>query len=137
LIGKDPGAELSTYSESDKSFVLEGYKEDIRPIVQKSAVYVVPIRIGGGTRLKILDAMAMGKAVVSTTIGCEGIDVDDSENICIADSPDEFAAKTVMLIKNENMRQKIGQNARLLIENKYTWKRIAPKLMGTYESACR
>ena len=74
-VGQDPPAELRALAQGDDRVVVTGFVDDIRPIVRRAAVYVVPLRVGGGTRLKVLDAMAMGKAIVSTSIGCEGIDV--------------------------------------------------------------
>src|SRR5690606_7086949 len=78
---------------------LTGYVEDIRPFVESAACYVVPLRIGGGTRLKILDAWAMGKAVVSTSVGCEGLQAVDRENILIRDDADAFASSVVELLE--------------------------------------
>jgi len=78
VVGQDPPTELCNIGRIDKNVEITGYVDDIRPFVSKSAVYIVPLRIGGGTRLKILDAMAMGKAIVSTTIGCEGIEITPS-----------------------------------------------------------
>jgi glycosyltransferase involved in cell wall biosynthesis len=99
----------------------------------KAAVYVVPIRVGGGTRLKILDAMAMGKAIVSTTIGCEGIEVNDGEDIVIADKPTDFAEKTIELLRNRELRERLGRNARKTAEEVYSWGKIAPELERVYE----
>ena len=90
-VGQDPPQELLALAERDPRVVVTGYVDDIRPFIRQAAVYVVPLRVGGGTRLKVLDAMAMGKAMVSTSIGCEGIDVDAGRALMVADTPQAFA----------------------------------------------
>jgi len=95
-------------------------------------VCVVPLRAGGGTRLKILEAMAFGRPVVSSRIGCEGLDVTDGENILIADHPEEFAEKTVRLLHDDNLRKSIAENARRLVENHYDWDILAQRLMDIF-----
>lgn len=114
--------------------IMTGFVEDIRPIVSKAAVYIVPLRVGGGTRLKILDALSMGKAVVSTSIGCEGLEVTHSKNIVIADKPEEFARETINLMRHPELAVRIGQEGRNLVETKYDWKIIAKKMNRVYES---
>jgi sugar transferase (PEP-CTERM/EpsH1 system associated) len=133
LIGRMPSKEILKFSRSNPSFKTLGFVDDVRPYMAKTAVYVVPIRVGGGTRLKILDAMAMGKAIVSTTIGCEGIDVTDGKDIIIADKPADFAEKTVELLRNRKLREQLGRNARRTAEDVYSWEKIAPKLEQVYE----
>jgi hypothetical protein len=87
-----------------------GAVEDIRPYVADARVYVVPLRIGGGTRIKIFEAM--GKAIVSTTVGAEGLPVRHVQKIFLADTPAEFAAQTVALLKQPEMRDNIGRGTR-------------------------
>jgi glycosyltransferase involved in cell wall biosynthesis len=89
---------------------------------------VVPLRIGGGTRLKILEAMALGTPVVSTTKGAEGLDVTSGENILIADEPAEFADAVLCLLGDEPLRQKLAANGRRLVEGRYSWETCAQKL---------
>jgi glycosyltransferase involved in cell wall biosynthesis len=91
-------------------------------------VYVVPLRIGGGTRLKIFEAMAMGKAVVSTTVGAEGLPVADGEHLTLADEPSRFARAVVELIRNETRRTQLGDAARALVVNRYDWSAVAGSL---------
>jgi sugar transferase (PEP-CTERM/EpsH1 system associated) len=133
VVGKSPSKEIMEFSRSHPSFKTLGFVDDVRPYMAEAAVYVVPIRVGGGTRLKILDALAMGKAIVSTTVGCEGIDVTDGKDIIIADKPEEFAEKTVELMNNRDLREKLGRNARRTAEDVYSWEKIAPKLEQVYE----
>jgi len=136
-IGRDPPAELKQIGSNDPQVVITGYVNDIRPYVAKSSVYVVPLRVGGGTRLKVLDAMAMGKAIVSTSIGCEGLEIKPDENILIADDPIAFAKKTVCLLQNPEKRADLGKVARNLVESRYSWEIMGKKLQQTYEYALR
>jgi len=134
-IGQDPPPELAQISRRDPHVIVTGYVDDIRPFVSKAAVYVVPLRVGGGTRLKILDAMAMGKAIVSTSIGCEGLEVSNGENILISDNPTAFVENTVELLKNMRKRGDLGAAARRLVESKYGWETIGRTLQQVYEKA--
>jgi len=133
-VGQDPPPELLQVAEKDRAVVITGYVDDIRPYVAQSSVYVVPLRVGGGTRLKILDAMAMRKAIVSTTIGAEGINATDGKNILLADKPGDFAAKTLMLLKSAAKRSILGAEARKLVESEYSWEIIGRKLQTSYAS---
>jgi glycosyltransferase involved in cell wall biosynthesis len=109
-----------------------GRVENVQSFYGRSAACVVPLRAGGGTRLKILEAMAFGRPVVSTSIGCEGLKVTDGENILIADSEEEFAKKTVSLLRELDLRRKIVERARELVVNHYDWDIIARKMMKIY-----
>jgi glycosyltransferase involved in cell wall biosynthesis len=100
---------------------LTGYLDDIRPVVGQAWACVVPLRSGSGTRLKILEAMALGTPVVSTTKGAEGLDVSHGENILLADTPNEFAAQTVALLRDAGLRERLAQHARKLVETRYNW----------------
>ena len=133
-VGQDPPQELFRLADDDRTIIVTGYVDDIRPLVTAASVYVVPLRVGGGTRLKVLDAMAMGKAIVSTSIGCEGIQVSNEKNIVISDSPADFAEETVYLLKNPDKRKSLGNSARNLVESTYSWKKIGLHLQGIYEN---
>jgi glycosyltransferase involved in cell wall biosynthesis len=133
VVGQDPPQELRKFAEGDKNIIITGYVDDIRPYVSRSAAYVVPLRVGGGTRLKILDAMAMGKAIVSTTIGAEGILATDGKNILLADEPFEFASKTIELLTSSRKREILGAEARKLVEQQYSWGIIGERLQHAYE----
>jgi glycosyltransferase involved in cell wall biosynthesis len=137
LIGRMPPPEILDFSSANPSFKVHGFVDDVRHILSRAAVYVVPIRVGGGTRLKILDAMAMGKAIVSTSIGCEGIEVTDGKDILIADTPEDFAERTAELLRNSGLREQLGRNARQTAESIYSWKKIAPMLERLYEELAR
>lgn len=107
-----------------KNVRLTGYLPDIRPAVSSSSVCIVPLRQGAGTRLKILEAMALGTAVVSTTKGAEGLAVENGIHLLIADTPSAFAHAVIQLLENEALNQKIVQNALSLVQNIYNWDQI-------------
>lgn len=128
VVGRRPGARVMQLAESDPLIVVTGRVDDIRPHIARGAVYVVPLRVGGGTRLKIFEAMAMGKAVVSTTIGAEGLPVTSGEDLVIADEPEQFATETLRLLGDKSARISIGGKARNLVEEKYSWMAVAKYL---------
>lgn len=111
---------------------MTGYVDDIRPLVHQAACYVVPIRVGGGTRLKILDAWAMGKAVVSTSQGCEGLEAQDGENLLIRDSAQTFAAAVDRLLSDADLRRRLGRRARMTAEEVYSWDVIGETMNDAY-----
>ncbi len=102
-----------------------GRVDDVRPHIARGAVYIVPLRIGGGTRLKIFEAMAMAKAVVSTTIGAEGLPVVDGRHLDLADDPARFAQAVVRLMRDESARRALEAAARALVVEKYDWSAVA------------
>ena len=105
-----------------------GRVDDVRDYVGRAAVYVVPIRIGGGTRLKIFEAMSMGRAVVSTTVGAEGLPVTDGRDVIIADTPSAFAHSVVSLLRDTARRVQLEQAARDLVVTHYDWSAVAGQL---------
>lgn len=111
-----------------------GFVTDVRPYLTEASVMIAPLRIGGGTRLKILEALAMGKAVVTTTLGVEGIEATPGRDLLIADRPSEFADQVVALLENPDLRQRIGSAGRRLIKDKYDWDVIVAHLEHLYES---
>ncbi len=134
-IGAHPPEELRRLAERDTDFRVLGFIDDIRPYVARAAVYVVPIHVGGGTRVKILDAMAMAKAIVSHPVGAEGLEVTHGKDLLIAEEPEEFADAVVSLITNPELRKRLGRNARDTVEAKYAWPRIVPLLESIYREA--
>ena len=134
-VGQDPPVELRKLAEADRSVIVTGYVDDIRPLVAAAAVYVVPLRVGGGTRLKILDAMAMRRAIVSTSVGAEGIRATPGRHIVIADEPGDFARRTVELLRDPARRRLLGDEARALVEREYAWGIVARRLEEAYEAA--
>lgn len=121
IVGDKPSERVRKLAHSDRSIVVTGFVEDVREYMREASVFVVPLRIGGGTRLKILEALSMGKAVVSTSIGCEGLDLEDKKHIIIKDEPAEFAAAVSELLHDEGLRISLGNNGRRLVERSYDW----------------
>lgn len=113
---------------------LTGYVPDVRPYVRDAACYVVPLRVGGGTRLKILDAWAMGKAVVSTSVGCEGLAAEDGRNILIRDDPEGFAHAVRAVLHDGALRRRLGIEGRRTVERQYSWERIGHAMLALYGS---
>lgn len=132
IAGRNPPPVIQQY-ESDPNITITGFVDDMRTYYDKSQVVVVPLRIGGGTRLKILEAMSMNKPVVSTAIGAEGIAVSDGEDIILADEPSEFAKQTIKLLCDANERKRLAANGNHLATTVYDWQAIANKLAQSYE----
>jgi sugar transferase (PEP-CTERM/EpsH1 system associated) len=125
VVGRNPSRKLQALAGSEKSIELTGWVNDIRPFLVRGAVCIVPLRIGGGTRLKIFEAMAMGKGVVSTSVGAEGLAVQSGENILLADTPNDFAESVISLLTNPKRRQQLGTAARTMVQENYSWTRVA------------
>jgi len=111
---------------------LTGYVDDVRPFMRDTLCNIVPLRAGGGTRLKILNSWAMGKAIVSTSIGCEGLEARDGENILIRDDPREFAEAILSLRGDDSLRSKLELGARSIAEQRYSWDVIGPPMIASY-----
>ena len=122
VAGRNPPASIRQMDDIH----VTGTVDDIRPWFRDAHVCVVPLRVGGGTRIKIFEALAMAKAVVSTTVGAEGLPVTDGQDILLADDPDAFAKATVRLLKNAELRQRIGHAGRCLAE-RYSWDAAAQR----------
>ena len=125
VVGRNPSQKLQALAEQEKSMRLTGWVEDIRPFVARAAMCIVPLRIGGGTRLKIFEAMAMGKAVISTTVGAEGLPVESGKDILLADTPNDFAQSVIGLLRDSHLRRRLGTGARSLVQENYSWGRVA------------
>jgi len=131
-VGRRPPRRVQALA-SDKVTVT-GAVDDIRPYLGEAAVCVVPLRSGSGTRIKIFEAMAMGKAVVSTTLGAEGLPVHHGEDIILADDPADFAAQVVRLLRDPERRAQLGRTARRLVEENYGWPSVAAYFDQVLES---
>jgi glycosyltransferase involved in cell wall biosynthesis len=127
VVGRNPSRRLKDLAASTAGVHLTGWVEDIRSYLSQAAVCVVPLRIGGGTRLKIFEAMSMGKAIVSTTIGAEGLPVCRDQDLLIADEPVEFAKNTLALLGDATRRRSLGLAARKLVTDNYTWAMVAKR----------
>ncbi len=126
ITGSTQGVDIDSLPNR-QNVTFTGYLEDIRPAVASSQVCVVPLQEGAGTRLKILEAMALGTPVVSTTKGAEGLDVESGRHLLIADSPEEFAAHTLSLLNNNRLRASLSANAARLLRDQYDWRAIGSK----------
>jgi sugar transferase (PEP-CTERM/EpsH1 system associated) len=124
IIGRAPTPAVSRLA-LDAGIEVTGRVDDVRPHIAAGAVYVVPLRIGGGTRLKIFEAMSMGKAVVSTTVGAEGLPVTPGRNILIADEPARFAQAVVHMIRDVDARRSVEAEARRIVVERYDWSAVA------------
>jgi sugar transferase (PEP-CTERM/EpsH1 system associated) len=133
VVGRSPSRKLQAVVETEKNVRLTGWVEDIRPFVARSAVCIVPLRIGGGTRLKIFEAMAMGKPVVSTSIGAEGLPVRSGDNILLADTPKDFADAVLSLLRDSQTRRRLGSAARTLVQENYSWAKVAENFASTLQ----
>jgi len=107
---------------------VSGTVDDVGPDIAKAAVYIVPLRIGGGSRLKILEAMAMKKAVVSTSIGAEGLHVQSGDQILIQDEPNNFAVAVLTCLDDAALRKRLGIHGGQLVAARYRWEDLAGKL---------
>ena len=113
---------------------LTGYLHDVRPLMAAAACHIVPLRTGGGTRLKILNSWAMGKPVVSTSLGCEGLAAVDDDNILIRDDPKAFADAVLEVVHDTSLQQRLGQRGRETVDALYSWDAIAPGMIDSYLS---
>jgi len=132
IVGANPPDSIRHYTSVDPAIQVHGYVDDVRPYIEQASVYVCPIRDGGGTKLKLLDAFAMKKAVVAHPVSCEGLDVLPDRDVLFAETPSEFARKVLLLLRNTGLRQALGENARLLVAQKYSYDQIGNQLSEAY-----
>lgn len=131
IVGARPTAEIRAL-EDDPAVTVTGSVPDVRPYGQDCGAFIVPLRSGSGMRVKILNALAMGLPTVSTTVGAEGIEVTDGENILLADTAEEFAAATLRLLSEPDLAARLARNGRSLMETKYGWDAIGAQLLRHY-----
>jgi glycosyltransferase involved in cell wall biosynthesis len=132
VVGRKPYASLLELSKRDPSIIVTGRVEDVRPFMERAAAYIVPIRIGGGTRLKIYEAMAMEKPVVSTTVGAEGLPVRDGQDLLIADTPRAFADAVVRVLTDAELACKLGERSASTVREQFGWDKVA----AVFAEAC-
>jgi len=130
VVGAGPPDELKRLA--GPNVVVTDTVPDVRPYVQKAAVFVVPLRMGSGTRLKVLEGLAMRKAMVSTSLGCEGIDVKDRVHLLIADAPRAFANSVLELLEDQDLAADLGRQGRALVERQYSWETVVEELERFY-----
>jgi glycosyltransferase involved in cell wall biosynthesis len=132
-IGQASGDDRKRY-HGRSGVELTGHVDDVKPAMQDAACHIVPLRAGGGTRLKILNSWAMGKPVVSTTLGCEGLDAVDGDNILIRDDPKAFAEAVREVLNDRALRERLGARGRATVEARYSWDIIGTRLIDSYMS---
>ena len=135
IVGGDPPDEVKRLASAN--VVVTGGVPDVRPYVSKAAVVVVPLRMGGGTRLKVLEGLAMRKPMVSTSLGCEGIDVNHEEHLLIADDPVHFADAVLRIMDGPSAGRALADNGYALVHGRYRWAFIVEQLEAFYEELLR
>ena len=137
VVGRNPSrrllSELSRYPE----IKVVGWVDDVRPHISQHALYVIPLRIGGGTRIKFYEAMAMGKAVVSTSVGAEGLPLTHGRNVVLADKPDEFATAVATLLKDVQARRRLEAAAREFVVEHCSWMRASQSFADICQEVVR
>jgi glycosyltransferase involved in cell wall biosynthesis len=125
VVGRDPYPRLLELSSRDPAITVTGRVDDVRPYLERATCFIVPLRVGSGVRLKIFEAMAMEKPVVSTAIGAEGLPVRNGIDVLLADTPAEFAASVVRLLNHEEYARAFGAQAAARVRAEFTWARAA------------
>lgn len=135
IVGRSPHARLDAL-RGNPAIEITGAVEDVRPYISGAGVYVMPLRVGGGTRFKALEALAMGKPIVTTSLGVEGIGVAHRREVLIADTPTTFALEVLALLDAQSaaMRQKLSRNARDFVVARYGWEGIIARLERVYSA---
>jgi sugar transferase (PEP-CTERM/EpsH1 system associated) len=132
IVGAKPTPAVRALADADAAVRVTGLVPDVRDWAVDCGAFVVPLRSGSGMRVKILNAMAMGLPVVSTTVGAEGIDVTDGENIVLADGADAFADATVRVLSDAALADRLGEGGRRLMADRYSWDRVGEQLLSIY-----
>ena len=135
IVGAQPSIRVTRWASSKVE--VTGYVEDVRPYLARAQVVIIPLWIGGGTRLKALEAVAMKKSIVSTSIGCEGISFTHGKDILIADTPETFAAAVVRLFRDPRLRESLAESAFANLLPSYRWEAIGEKLDEAYQLAAK
>lgn len=130
VVGNSPPKSVFQFQSED--VIVAGGVPDVRPFVDRAAVYIVPLRMGGGTRLKVLEALAMRKPVVTTSIGCEGIEVRHNESVLVADTPADFASGVIELLRNKALAERLQRNGYEVVRSGYTWSAVGERLEEAY-----
>ena len=130
VVGRNPAPALVDLSKEDPSLVITGRVDDVRPYMENAAAYIVPLRIGGGTRLKIFEAMAMEKAVVSTTVGAEGLPLTNGVELLLADEPATFADAVVRVLTDDAYASQLGQRAATVVRENFGWRQVTERFIS-------
>lgn len=133
IVGQKPHARLDAL-RADPNITITGAVDDIRPHIAKAGVYIAPLRVGGGTRFKLLEAMALRKAIVTTSLGCEGFEIENGQRALIADTAPDFASAVIRALRDAELRRSLGEAARAFVQATFDWSAIVPGLERVYES---
>lgn len=133
VVGQQPPQRLQSLN-GQSGVVVTGAVEDVRPYIASASVYVAPLRMGGGTRFKLLEAMALARPIVSTRLGAEGFAITAGRELLLADSPQEFAAAVLSLLSDTGRAQTLGLTGQAFVRASYDWQAIVPKLERLYEA---
>lgn len=133
IVGKNPSPEIENLQDNNHVQVT-GFVDDIRPFLAQASICVFPLRRGGGFRNKIVEAMAMGKPVITTTIGAEGLEAVPGKHFIIADRPKEFADHIVGLLRDEQLGNNLGDSAREFVVKRYSWENVAEQFESLYKT---
>jgi sugar transferase (PEP-CTERM/EpsH1 system associated) len=137
VVGRNPSPALIELSKREPSIIVTGRVDDVRPYMERAAAYVVPLRIGGGTRLKIFEAMAMEKPIISTTVGAEGLPLAAGMDLLLADTEESFAKSIIDVLSNEALARRLGQQAADTVREKFGWQKVAGNFAAICEQAVR
>jgi glycosyltransferase involved in cell wall biosynthesis len=127
IVGQKPSPRLDDL-RADPMVTITGAVDDIRSEIGRAAVYIAPLRVGGGTRFKLLEAMAMRRAIVTTALGCEGFDVESGREMLVADAPEAFANGVLELLSDPDRRKALGERGHAFVRASYDWSAIVPRL---------
>jgi glycosyltransferase involved in cell wall biosynthesis len=135
IVGARPPQRVLDLAAKDPRITVTGFVDDIRPYMDRAQVYLCPMRDGGGTRLKILDALSMGKPIVATTMALEGIDVVQEQDVLVGDTPEDFVNQVQRLIQDQSLRRRLSANGRAFVERHFSWEVIGKQLEGAFRKA--
>lgn len=135
LVGPDPPADVVRAAAIDSKLTVTGFVNDVRPYFEQAEIYLCPIRDGGGTRLKVLDALAMQRPIVATALAVEGLDLTPEVHYLRAESPNEFAEQVLRLRSDPGLRRRLAEAGRCVVEATYAWPRIGERLAEAYHRA--
>ncbi|MCP4423365.1 MAG: glycosyltransferase [Chloroflexi bacterium] len=136
VIGKNPPADFVQMAEQNPDAItVTGYVPDLTPYMEAARLMVVPVRAGGGMRVRLLEAFARAMPAVTTTVGLEGIQATHGQEVLVADDPDSFAAETIRLLRDEALQQHLAENGRTLAETRYDWQVVLSQMDAVYDRA--
>jgi len=135
VVGRNPAPALVELSKQDPSLIFTGRVDDVRPYMENAAAYIVPLRIGGGTRLKIYEAMAMEKALISTTVGAEGLPLTNGVELLLADEPQTFADAVVRVLSDDDYAAQLGRRAAAVVRENFGWGAVTERFISICEKS--